>query len=199
MHELYLTRCDVTGIRQLLVVDADDDERERWVAVLHVVSRLFPSDSVGIAVVDGSGCVERALTLADGAGSEEHPRDARTHGGRDTLQLRFPLGGGHVVRLWLERASRRYERPEVTLLWLLEPAIGRLLRPSLAAGRLSELSSAERRVLTLVAAGGSNGDVATQLRVSEATVRKHLEHTYRKLGVSNRTAAAALVHVDASA
>jgi DNA-binding NarL/FixJ family response regulator len=55
------------------------------------------------------------------------------------------------------------------------------------------LSCAERRVLSLVAEGGSNNDVAAQLMVSEATVRKHLEHTYRKLGVANRTAAAALM------
>lgn len=49
-------------------------------------------------------------------------------------------------------------------------------------------------MLGLVAAGGSNGDVALQLRVSEATVRKHLEHTYRKLDVANRAAAAALMN-----
>ncbi len=57
------------------------------------------------------------------------------------------------------------------------------------------LSSAERQVLDLVARGASNQDVADQLSVSEATVRKHLEHTYRKLGVTNRTAAAALLRV----
>ncbi len=47
------------------------------------------------------------------------------------------------------------------------------------------------RVLELVAAGGSNRDVADHLSVTVATVRKHLEHSYRKLGVSNRTAAVA--------
>ena len=42
-----------------------------------------------------------------------------------------------------------------------------------------------------MAAGASNAEVAGQLSVSVSTVRKHLEHCYRKLGVTNRTAAVA--------
>jgi ATP/maltotriose-dependent transcriptional regulator MalT len=44
-------------------------------------------------------------------------------------------------------------------------------------------------VLGLVAQGCSNQQAAECLFVSVATVRKHLEHAYRKLGVANRTAA----------
>jgi hypothetical protein len=40
-----------------------------------------------------------------------------------------------------------------------------------------------------VAAGFSNPEVAANLCIAAATVRKHLEHAYRKLGVSNRLAA----------
>ena len=52
------------------------------------------------------------------------------------------------------------------------------------------LSASERRVLTLVARGASNREVAEELYVTVHTVRKHLENAYRKLGVTNRTAAA---------
>jgi DNA-binding NarL/FixJ family response regulator len=52
------------------------------------------------------------------------------------------------------------------------------------------LTASERQVLTLVADGASNRDVAEELYVTVHTVRKHLENAYRKLGVNNRTAAA---------
>jgi DNA-binding NarL/FixJ family response regulator len=42
----------------------------------------------------------------------------------------------------------------------------------------------------MVAQGASNKEVAEELYVTVHTVRKHLENTYRKLGVTNRTAAA---------
>ena len=215
MHELCLNRWDVTGIRHLLVVDDDGDERERWCAVLSTMSRLIPSDWLGIGVTDGSGCVEYALSLPDGLTEHDDPQVcdgplplgiqhlaafpeddedrmlARARGISDTLRAGFPLGQGRVVQLWLDRGGRLYDARDLMLLCMLEPVLGRLLRPTAQVGRLRDLSAAERRVLTLVAEGGSNGDVASQLMVSEATVRKHLEHTYRKLGVTSRTAAVA--------
>jgi DNA-binding NarL/FixJ family response regulator len=42
-----------------------------------------------------------------------------------------------------------------------------------------------------VAAGRSNAEIAAHLGVCASTVRKHLENAYRKLGVTNRTAAVA--------
>ena len=44
-------------------------------------------------------------------------------------------------------------------------------------------------MLQLLATGRSNADIAADLYVSVATVRKHLEHAYRKLGVHSRMAA----------
>ena len=42
----------------------------------------------------------------------------------------------------------------------------------------------------LVAPGLSNSEIAQRMGVATCTVRKHLEHAYRKLGVTNRLAAA---------
>lgn len=55
------------------------------------------------------------------------------------------------------------------------------------------LTPREREILDHVAAGATNAQIANALGISPATVRKHLEHTYEKLRVSNRTAAAARV------
>jgi pimeloyl-ACP methyl ester carboxylesterase/DNA-binding CsgD family transcriptional regulator len=57
----------------------------------------------------------------------------------------------------------------------------------------AELSVSERHVLQWVARGKTNVEIATALYVSESTVRKHLQNAYRKLGVSSRTAAVALL------
>ena len=52
------------------------------------------------------------------------------------------------------------------------------------------LTEREREVLALVAAGKTNGEIATILAISARTVQKHLEHIFQKLSVETRTAAA---------
>lgn len=56
------------------------------------------------------------------------------------------------------------------------------------------LTAREAEVLTKVAAGLSNREVASALVISEATVRRHLANIFGKLGVGSRTAAAAWAH-----
>lgn len=51
------------------------------------------------------------------------------------------------------------------------------------------LTERERAVLALVARGLTDRAVAGRLGIAEATVHKHLEHAYRKLGVTNRVSA----------
>lgn len=46
-------------------------------------------------------------------------------------------------------------------------------------------------VLRLLAAGLTNEQIATELVVSLHTVKEHVTHVLRKLGVGNRTAAVA--------
>ena len=55
--------------------------------------------------------------------------------------------------------------------------------------RLDVLSGREREVLTLLAQGLPNKEVAARLSVSELTVRTHTKRIHRKLGVSNRVQA----------
>jgi DNA-binding CsgD family transcriptional regulator len=51
------------------------------------------------------------------------------------------------------------------------------------------LTRRETEVLYWVIQGKTNSEVATILSLSVLTIRTHLEHIYKKLGVSNRTAA----------
>ncbi len=61
---------------------------------------------------------------------------------------------------------------------------------------LELLTSREREVMRCVADGLSNTEIAGRLWIERATVRKHLEHVYDKLGVRSRTAALAKLSAD---
>ena len=54
------------------------------------------------------------------------------------------------------------------------------------------LTPREAEVLFWVARGKTNDEIATVLGIGLTTVKKHLESTFAKLGVENRTAAAAM-------
>jgi len=56
-----------------------------------------------------------------------------------------------------------------------------------------QVSAREAEVLSWIAQGKTNRDIAEILDVSPRTVNKHLERIFRKIGVENRTAAAAIV------
>ena len=76
-----------------------------------------------------------------------------------------------------------------------------VLAPSIAAKLVSRvradatsaappaLSPRELQVLTLVADGCSNPEIARELYIGEATVKTHLLHAFEKLGVNDRTRA----------
>lgn len=51
------------------------------------------------------------------------------------------------------------------------------------------LTPRELEVLTRLAEGSSNGEIAAELYVTTRTVRAHVEHIFEKLGVSTRSAA----------
>jgi LuxR family transcriptional regulator, maltose regulon positive regulatory protein len=53
------------------------------------------------------------------------------------------------------------------------------------------LSARELDVLRLLSAGRSNAEIARDLFVEQSTVKTHLIHLFRKLGVSSRTQAIA--------
>jgi DNA-binding NarL/FixJ family response regulator len=55
-----------------------------------------------------------------------------------------------------------------------------------AESKLPSLSTREREVVTAVAQGKSNAEIAGELFLSEATVKTHITRTFAKLDVTNR-------------
>ena len=56
------------------------------------------------------------------------------------------------------------------------------------------LSAREMEVMSLIAAGQTNGEIAAPLFLAEKTVKNHVRRIYSKLGVGSRPAAIAWWH-----
>jgi DNA-binding NarL/FixJ family response regulator len=66
--------------------------------------------------------------------------------------------------------------------------------PSIETLRSLGLTDRQAQVLRLVARGKRSRQIAAELSISVATVEKHLEHIYSRLGVSSRAEAIACVY-----
>ncbi|MCL4113273.1 UNVERIFIED_CONTAM: hypothetical protein GTU68_018211 [Idotea baltica] len=53
----------------------------------------------------------------------------------------------------------------------------------------SGISEREYQILTLIQSGHTNKQISEQLYISLSTVKSHIQNTYQKLGVKNRTQA----------
>ena len=120
------------------------------------------------------------------------------------IAISLPGPDEQVIGVALSRGHRDFSDQDRALLSVLRvPLIAALLRArsrqqasqalgAVACGALAgpaSLTDREIVILRLVAAGRTNSAIAHELQSSPRTVAKHLEHVYRKLGVSSRAAA----------
>lgn len=188
-HELVLE-----GLRSLL--ESEDDVQVLATAtsgeeVLHAVRRHQPDLVVldlEMGEMGGLGCLARLRA--------EHPalRVLVLTAYSDGESMRAALEGG------ADGYAVKTEPPQQTVASLRQVYHGQLVFP-LAARRWllrgtqahepTQLTARETEILALVAEGLTNAQVANRLRVSENTVKFHLQNLYLKLKLSNRTEAAA--------
>jgi DNA-binding CsgD family transcriptional regulator len=72
---------------------------------------------------------------------------------------------------------------------------GPAVSPSLnGTGEPHGLSAREVEVMSLIADGQTNGEIAARLFLAEKTVKNHVRRIYSKLGVGSRPAAIAYWH-----
>jgi DNA-binding NarL/FixJ family response regulator len=77
---------------------------------------------------------------------------------------------------------------------LIEEFVSRPRTDSAGPAEVAELTPREREVLTLIASGLSNSEIAARLVLSQATVRTHVNRILSKLALRDRTQAAVLAY-----
>jgi len=185
MVDLVLDGGAQRALRTLLQLEPAPGMPPPTTSVLRAVLTLVHGDAIGVEVVDRGGHVVEETGVPA-------PGDGVVHGPVcDSLALGLDVGHGHHARLRVDRHRRRFDEPDAAIFHLVTPMLARLLRGSITGRLPASLTLQERRVLALVVAGRSNDEIAATLHVSPSTVRKHLEHAYRKLGVHSRLAAVA--------
>lgn len=144
-------------------------------------------------VLDGVGATRRILA--------EHPASAvlilTTYGEDDDALEALRAGARGVLTkdAGREEISRALHQAAAGHMTLAAPLQARLLaaatppqapaRPELPDG----LTSREAEVLSLIAAGFTNREIAQRLVVSEATVKTHINHLFSKIDARDRAAA----------
>jgi DNA-binding CsgD family transcriptional regulator len=181
MTDLVLGAEEQLAMRQLLAARPCPGTPLPSARVLGRLAVLIPSDRVTALFHDRvRGVTEQA--------SIGHPASARR--GDHRLEIEFGNCADDVVSVLCVRHWTTFTDRDRAMARLIAPALARLVheRP---APTPDCLTTQERTVLGLVAAGATTAQIALDLCIAESTVRKHLEHVYRKLGVTGRLAAVA--------
>jgi DNA-binding NarL/FixJ family response regulator len=101
------------------------------------------------------------------------------------------------VRLGAQGYCYQFENPEILFDTLTAVANGRICIPFVDVSKindtpLSRLTTRERELLSVLADGWTNMQIAARTGISENTVKYHLKNLYDKLDVRNRAMAVAL-------
>jgi len=192
------------GLRRLLETVAEYTvvgEVERADAVVGAVRALRPDVVVlDVELPGGSGIGAVEALRAEGAAA----RVMMLSGFSDPTRVRAALrsgASGYVLKNAppeeIIEAIRRVAGGATVLGGGVAETVAASLREEpeeeLLRRRMAALSERELEVLRLAARGESNAAIGKHLFISEGTVKNHMTHILRKLGVEDRTQAAVLV------
>lgn len=176
---------------------ADFDERDRLVAALvqpYLAKRAEAAETASrgaealAAIEEGTSEEASRVVLCSGTGVIEFASASS----RALLEHYLGIENGRVPLAVLGRRKLRLAHADRRLdVRIAQTDNLHVLMLDERNTRIEKLTTRERQILEHVALGKENDEIALELGLASATVAKHLEHVYRKLGVPNRTAAAA--------
>lgn len=136
------------------------------------------SDQLGVMLGTHNGAVRNVVLTRSGRTFTDRQRDVLT------LTLR------HLAVAVTRASPQRFTGLQIAPRPRWVPLASN--RPARAAPPAdTALSQRQLQVLTMVAQGWTDTQIARRLQISPRTVSKHLEHIYTRLGVPNRAAAVA--------
>jgi DNA-binding NarL/FixJ family response regulator len=160
----------------------------------------------GFANFDGLGSLVRdfpsvPVVVLSGSGHSRYQVEAVRRGARGYIVKNQPLsvlaqiiqivrdGGTYVSTSVLESGGGTME-PAAEAPQGLPSTENAPVGTEETAARLAKLTDRELQILSCLARGASNKQIARELGITDTTVKVHLRMIFKKLGVSNRTQAA---------
>jgi DNA-binding CsgD family transcriptional regulator len=188
--------------------EASEESMQQWAIHAHEnpILRHYLRTSVGSALRFSDVCTQEELHELALYREVYEPLGVEYQ-----LAFTLPAGPDRVVAIALSRGEHDYSDEERDLAndarpFLIQAYLNAVAFDALRAraqgvsatplleGLLGAgLTPRESEVMRLLALGRSNHHIAAELGISDRTVGKHLERTFRKLGVSDRSTAAGRV------
>lgn len=146
---------------------------------ISIIEKIREQDAQALILVVSAWSTQDSLFSAIQAGATGYVLKERDDV-EVALAIRSILRGGAPIDPFVAREILK----QISI-----PAISLTVEQNRSATDQETLTHREQEILSLVAQGLSNREIAEQLCVSRYTVESHIKHIYRKLSVSKRTKA----------
>lgn len=146
---------------------------------ISIIEKIREQDAQALILVVSAWSTQDSLFRAIQAGATGYVLKERDDV-EVALAIRSILRGGAPIDPFIAREILK----QISI-----PTISSTVEQNRSAADQEMLTHREQEILSLVAQGLSNREIAEQLCVSRYTVESHIKHIYRKLSVSKRTKA----------
>lgn len=146
---------------------------------ISIIEKIREQDAQALILVVSAWSTQDSLFSAIQAGATGYVLKERDDV-EVALAIRSILRGGAPIDPFVAREILK----QISI-----PAISATVEQNRSTADQETLTQREQEILSLVAQGLSNREIAEQLCVSRYTVESHIKHIYRKLSVSKRTKA----------
>ena len=146
---------------------------------ISIIEKIREQDAQALILVVSAWSTQDSLFSAIQAGATGYVLKERDDV-EVALAIRSILRGGAPIDPFVAREILK----QISI-----PTISATIEQNRSAADQEMLTQREQEILSLVAQGLSNREIAEQLYVSRYTVESHIKHIYRKLSFSKRTKA----------